>query len=40
MVDGIATGVVNCVGMDICTEKSVFQRLQRLNFAQAVHTAV
>ena len=40
MVDGIVTGLVNCVGIDICTEKKCFQRFQRLNFVQTVNTTV
>ena len=39
VVDDIVVVVVNCVGIDRCTEKC-FQRFQRLNFMQAVSTAV
>ena len=37
VVDGIVAFVVNCVGIDRCTGK---KRFQRLNFVQAVNTAV
>ena len=35
----VVDGIVNCVRIDRCTEKS-FQRFQRLNFVQVVNTAV
>jgi len=31
---------MNCVGIERCTEKKSFQQFQRLNFVQAVNTAV
>ena len=40
MVDSIVVVVVNYVGIDRCTEKTWFQRFQRLYFVQTVNTTV
>ena len=40
VVDCIVVIVVKCIGKDRCTGKRICKRFQRLNFVQAVNTAM